>query len=447
MDKKEIVIIGGGLAGCEAAWQVARRGIAVRLFEMRPEQHTPAHQTDLLAELVCSNSLKSMSPDSATFLLQQEMRSLHSLLIHAADECRVPAGQALAVDRRRFSQQITDTLSRSPLIEVVRQECEEIPSSGVAIIASGPLTSDRLSQALAQWAGSEHLSFYDAISPIVEADSLDYGIIFAASRYDKGGQDYLNCPMDAAEFQRFFEALCSAETVATRDFETPKYFEACLPLEELARRGKETLLFGPLKPVGLLDPRTGKRPHAVIQLRKENLLSDSYNLVGCQNHMRFAQQKKVFQLVPGMEKAEFLRYGQIHRNTFIDGPRLLQATLQSRKDPRILFAGQLCGVEGYLESIATGLVAGIQAACLVLGETPRPFPADTACGSLCRYVAESETRHFQPMNITFGLLPPSQESGKIRKRDKKERRVRQIQGALDQLGEFQKEYPPLQMDR
>ncbi len=439
----EIRVIGGGLAGCEAAWQIARRGLPVRLFEMRPEKTTPAHQSEDLAELVCSNSLKSMSPDSATFLLQEELRRLQSLLIRVADETRVPAGQALAVDRVLFRRRVTEILSATPGIELRREEVTSLAGPGIVLVASGPLTSDRLSRSLLEWAGQDHLYFYDAISPIVEVDSLDFRIVFAASRYDKGEGDYLNCPMDREEFERFFEALISAERVPLRDFEAPRFFEACLPLEELARRGKETLLFGPLKPVGLTDPRTGRRPHAVLQLRRENLQSDAFNLVGCQNHMKFGDQQRVFRLIPGMENARFLRFGQIHRNTFIDAPRLLQPTLQSRKEERVFFAGQISGVEGYLESIATGLMAGVHAACLASEGTPASFPETTACGSLCRYLSSAEVRPYQPANMTFGLLPPPAEQGRQRIRDKKERRRRQVQDALLCLNSFIRDYPPL----
>lgn len=443
---QEVTVVGGGLAGCEAAWQLARRHVPVCLYEMRPAQNTPAHRTDRLAELVCSNSLKSMSTDSATFLLQEELRRMHSLLIRTADECRVPAGQALAVDRDLFSSKVTQTIGQTPGIRLIREELPEIPPSGIVILACGPLVSERLAQALHAWCGEEYLYFYDAISPIVESDSLDHRTVFAASRYGKGGDDYLNCPMDPEEFERFYDALCSATTVPFRDCEKPQYFEACLPLEELARRGKETLLFGPLKPVGLVDPRTGRRPHAVLQLRRESLIHDAYNLVGCQNHMKFAEQQRVFRLIPGMEQAEFLRFGQVHRNTFLNAPRLLLPTLQARKDPRLFFAGQICGVEGYLESIATGLVAGVQAAYLFQGGTPEAFSPHTACGCLCRYVAEADGDRFQPMNITFGVLPAPEDSAGKRRQDKRERRRKQVEGMLERLDAFQKTYPPLQPD-
>ena len=439
--KTPVTIIGGGLSGCEAAYQLARRGIPVSLFEMRPTLPTPAHQTDYLAEVVCSNSFKSESPDTASYLIKEELRSLGSLLIAVAEECRVPAGSALAVDRARFSERVTYIIEALDEVTVFRQEVTEIPKHGIVIVASGPLTSHRFSVNLAEYTGSDHLYFYDAISPIVDAHSLDHSRIFSASRYAKGGDDYLNCPMSEDEYARFYDELIEAATVSFKEFEQEAFFEACLPLEELARRGRNTLAFGPLKPVGLVDPLTGQRPFAVLQLRKENLMSDSYNLVGCQNHMRFGEQKRVFRLVPGLEQAEFLRYGQVHRNTYINSPRILKSTLQSRREPRVLFAGQISGVEGYVECVATGLVAGINAAQLSRGSDPLELPATTACGSLCRYIARSDPKNFQPMNTTFGLLPPVPKTLRRQLREKRKRRLYQVQSALDALGEFQARHP------
>jgi len=406
-------VIGGGLAGSEAAFQAARAGLRVILYEMRPQRRTPAHQTGLLAELVCSNSLKSEEPHTAPWLLKQELRRLGSLLLEAADGCRVPGGQALAVDRQAFAARVTEALSTCRNIEIRRQEVTRIPEDGLVIIASGPLTSEALAAEIARLTGAERLFFYDAISPIVSADSLDYQKIFRASRYGKsleGGADYLNCPLDRRQYERFVDALLAAETVAPHIPEDDaRYFEACLPIEELARRGRDALRFGPMKPTGLVDPRTGRRPWAVVQLRQENLRADSYNLVGFQNHLRFSEQARVLRLIPGLERAEFLRFGRIHRNTYINAPALLEAGLQLKRNPAILFAGQIAGVEGYLEAIATGLIAGRHAAALARGRPPAPPPPETALGSLCRYVAGADPAHYQPANITFDLLPPLEE--------------------------------------
>jgi methylenetetrahydrofolate--tRNA-(uracil-5-)-methyltransferase len=428
----DVTVIGGGLAGCEAAWQAARAGLRVRLCEMRPARPTGAHTSDRLGELVCSNSLKSDQAATAPHLLKQELRRLGSLLIRVADEVRVPAGHALAVDRERFAARLTEEIARAPRIELVREEVRELPAEGIAVVATGPLTSEALSEAIAAFAGREHLYFYDAISPIVDATTLDRSRLFGASRYGRGGDDYLNAPMTREEYLAFYEALVGAESVPLHAFEKTLYFEGCLPLEELARRGVDTLRFGPMKPVGLVDPRTGRRAYAVVQLRLENLMADSYNLVGFQNHLRFPEQKRVFRLIPGLAEAEFLRFGQIHRNTFIQSPRVLGATLQTRREPRLLFAGQICGVEGYVESIATGLVAGINAARLFRGLEPVTPPAATACGSLVRYIAHADPARFQPANISFGLLPPA--SGDVaRVRDRKERHARQVAEALAAL--------------
>lgn len=428
MDKEKITVIGGGLAGAEAALQLARRGIAVDLYEMRPTHKTPAHQTGHLAELVCSNSLKSDREFSAPWLLKEEMRRIGSPLLEIARRCAVPAGHALAVDRDLFAAQVTATVAQEPLINLKREEVLKIPAMGIVIIASGPLTSDVLAASIQDLTGSERLFFYDAISPIVDAATLDRSIIFSASRYDVSlpifaesaisaahnpGQstpesdgDYLNCPMSREEYQKFHDALMAADSVVRHEFEDVKYFEACLPLEELARRGRDTLRFGPMKPVGLTDPRTGRRPYAVVQLRKENQRADSYNLVGFQNHLKFGEQKRILRMIPGLEQAEVLRYGQIHRNTYVNAPALLNATLQLRNHPRIFFAGQICGVEGYVESIATGMLAGRFAAEMVAGVESVPLPRATALGSLCHYITHADPKNYQPANIAFDLLPP-----------------------------------------
>ncbi|MGC2196955.1 MAG: methylenetetrahydrofolate--tRNA-(uracil(54)-C(5))-methyltransferase (FADH(2)-oxidizing) TrmFO, partial [Terriglobales bacterium] len=409
-------IIGAGLAGSEAAWQCARRGIAVELCEMRPARSTPAHQTADFAELVCSNSLKSDSVNTAPWLLKEEMRRAGSLLLEIARACAVPAGHALAVDRTTFAARVTEELSREPLITIRREEVVRVDEGEITVIASGPLTSDSLAAEigrLSQGGGNTessaavpaHLYFYDSISPIVEADSIDMAKVYLAARYDKGTADYINCPMSNEEYDRFYDALESAESVEERDWEKLNYFESCLPIEEIARRGRDTLRFGPMKPVGLRDPRTGKPPYAVVQLRQENLRADSYNLVGFQNHLKFGDQARVLRLIPGLENARFLRYGQIHRNTYINGPTLLRDTLQMKAHPRVLFAGQICGVEGYVESIATGLMAGVHAAALASGADPVAPPRASAFGSLVHYVMQADPRHFQPANITFDLLP------------------------------------------
>jgi methylenetetrahydrofolate--tRNA-(uracil-5-)-methyltransferase len=399
-----ITVIGGGLAGSEAAYQIAQHGQRVRLFEMRPLRQTPAHRTDQLAEIVCSNSLKSDQPYNASWLLKEELRRLGSILIQIADSVRVPAGSALAVDRERFAARVTEVISNQPNIELVREEARDIPNDGVVVIASGPLTSEHLSQSIRKFCGSEHLYFYDAISPIVDADSIDRSKTYRASRYGKAADDYVNCPMERDEYTAFYEALLAAESVAIHDFEEAHYFESCLPIEELARRGPDTLRFGPMRPVGLESPATGRTPYAVVQLRQEDLMQSSYNIVGFQNHLKFTEQKRIFRMIPGLENAEFLRLGQIHRNTYINAPQTLLPTLAAREDARIFFAGQLAGTEGYVENVASGLVAGINAVRTSRGETPITFPAETAIGALCRYVSTPQ-KHFAPMNINFGLLP------------------------------------------
>ncbi len=429
----DVTVVGGGLAGAEAAWQIARRGLRVRLHEMRPGKPTEAHKTDSLAELVCSNSLKSELPGSAPFLLKEELRQLGSLLLACAERTRVPAGHALAVDRAQFSRAVTEAIERERHIEIVRGEVTGIPAGGIVIVASGPLTSLPLSEAIARFAGTASLYFYDAISPIVDANTIDRTVVFPASRYGKGGDDYLNAPMTQEEYSRFYKALVAAESVPLREFEKAMYFEGCLPLEELARRGVDTLRFGPMKPVGLTDPRTGRRPYAAVQLRMENLMADSCNLVGFQNHLRFPEQSRVFRLIPGLEHAEFLRYGQIHRNTYIQAPALLGPTLQTKLKPDLLFAGQICGVEGYVESIATGLLAGINASRLARGIPTLTPPRETACGSLVHYIAHAAPGHFQPANISFGLLPDAGPELKKRIRDRKARHEWQVAQALDVL--------------
>jgi methylenetetrahydrofolate--tRNA-(uracil-5-)-methyltransferase len=407
-----VIVIGGGLAGTEAAWQLARRGVPVELFEMRPVRTTDAHQTDHLAELVCSNSLKSDREPSASWLLKEELRRLGSLLIDIAGNTRVPGGQALTVDRVVFADRVTRAIESDRWIQVRREEIAEIDDSRVVIVASGPLTSDALAASIGRLTGADRLFFFDSISPIVDAHTIDRSIVFAASRYDKtleAGEsegDYLNCPFSKAEYERFVDALIAAEDVASHIPNDAPYFEACLPIEEIARRGRDTLRFGPMKPMGLIDPRTGRRPYAAVQLRRENLRADSFNLVGFQNHLRFPEQKRVLRLIPGLENAEFLRFGQIHRNTYINSPALLSATLQLRAHSQVFFAGQISGVEGYVESIATGLAAGLFAADVVCGRAPEPFPRETALGSLCHYVSHADAKHYQPANIAFDLLPP-----------------------------------------
>jgi methylenetetrahydrofolate--tRNA-(uracil-5-)-methyltransferase len=438
---KKVLLIGAGLAGSEAAWQCARRGIAVELFEMRPGRTTPAHQTDHFAELVCSNSLKSESENTAPWLLKEEMRRAGSLLLEIARDTAVPAGHALAVDRAEFSRKVTEAISHEPLITIRREEVTQVAAGQLTVIATGPLTSDALSQEIvrlsldpsrAEAPAPHNLYFYDSISPIVEADSIDMSKVYLAARYDKGSPDYINCPMSKAEYDRFYDALLAAQSVEQKDWEDLNYFESCLPIEEIARRGRDTLRFGPMKPVGLKDPRTGRIPYAAVQLRQENLRADSYNLVGFQNHLKFGEQARVLSLIPGLEYARFLRFGQIHRNTYINSPALLHPTLQMKAHPHVLFAGQICGVEGYVESIATGLMAGINAAALAAGGEPVPPPRATACGSLVHYITQAETKNFQPANITFDLLPALDR----KVRDRKERHRMQCELALREFEEW-----------
>jgi methylenetetrahydrofolate--tRNA-(uracil-5-)-methyltransferase len=431
-----IHIIGGGLAGCEAAWQAARAGCSVVLHEMRPARPTPAHKTGHLAELVCSNSLKTEQEDSAPWLLKQELRLLGSLLLEAAAEARVPGGHALTVDRERFAARVTAAIEAEPRIEVRREEVQAVPD-GIVVIASGPLTSDALAGNIARLTGADRLYFYDAISPIVEADSVDTSIAFRASRYDKSLDstgDYLNCPFDKERYDCFIDALLAAETVSGHIPEDVPYFEACLPVEEIARRGRDTLRFGPMKPMGLIDPRTGRRPYAVVQLRQENLRADSYNLVGFQNHMRYGDQARVLRMIPGLERAEFIRYGQVHRNTYINAPALLTPNLEMKARPGCFFAGQISGVEGYVESIATGLIAGRNAAGFSRENQPFSFPPETALGSLCRYVSGAGPARYQPANITFDLLPPLDEETRLRlRKDKRARHAEVCRRAVEAM--------------
>jgi methylenetetrahydrofolate--tRNA-(uracil-5-)-methyltransferase len=438
-------IIGGGLAGCEAAWQIASAGLPSVLYEMRPVRSTQAHKTDRLAELVCSNSLKSEQENSAPWLLKEELRRIGSLLIDIAQKTRVPAGHALTVDRNNFADEVSRAIERNPLIALRRQEVERLPDDNIVIVATGPLTSDALAGDIARITGSERLFFYDSISPIVDAETIDVSIAFRASRYGKsldGTDDYLNCPFDREQYERFVDALLASASVPAHiaDDKTP-FFEACLPIEEIARRGRDTLRFGPMKPMGLTDPRTGRRPYAVVQLRQEDVRAGSYNLVGFQNHMRFGEQARILRMIPGLVKAEFVRYGQIHRNTYINGPALLGPTLQLRARPEVFFAGQISGVEGYVESIATGLVAGRHAAELAAGEAIRPFPRETAIGSLCAYVSGADATNYQPANITFDLLPQLDEPTRQRLRhDKKARHAEVCRRALQKLDEYKAVY-------
>jgi methylenetetrahydrofolate--tRNA-(uracil-5-)-methyltransferase len=439
--REPIHILGGGLAGSEAAWQAAQRGAFVVLHEMRPRKMTAAHQTGGLAELVCSNSLKSEQESTAPWLLKEELRRCGSLLLRAAEKARVPGGHALTVDRERFSAEVTAAIAGEPAIVVLREEATAIPRGGIVVVATGPLTSEALANDIARATGADRLYFYDSISPIVDAGTVDMSVAFWASRYDKsatGTDDYLNCPLDREQYERFVDALLGAgeATAHIAEDQTP-FFEACLPIEELARRGRETLRFGPMKPMGLADPRTGKRPWAVVQLRQERLRGGAFNLVGFQNHMKFGDQARILRMIPGLENAEFPRFGQMHRNTYINAPALLTPALQLRTRPEMLFAGQISGVEGYVEAIATGLMAGMHAAALASGGTPRALPVATALGSLCRYVSGADPANYQPANITFDLLPPLDEEAHIRlRRDRKGRHAEVCRRALAALEEY-----------
>lgn len=403
----KIAVIGAGLAGSEAAWQIAKLNMQVDLYEMRPKVKTPAHKSANFAELVCSNSLRGAGLENAVGLLKEEMRRMNSLVMEAADRTKVPAGGALAVDRQEFSEYITKKIINHPRINIINEEVTDIPCLGAAtVVAGGPLASPALSDAIAAMTGGEYLYFYDAAAPIVTFDSLNMDKAYKASRYDKGDDDYINCPMNREEYEIFWNALVNAEKTPTRDFEKAIFFEGCMPVEELARRGVDTLRYGPLKPVGLKHPITGERPYAVVQLRQDNFAASLYNIVGFQTHLKWPEQKRVFQLIPGLDRAEFVRYGVMHRNTFMNSPRLLEPTLQMKTDPNLFFAGQMTGVEGYIESAAAGLVAGVNAARVAFGKAPLIFPSDTAHGALCRYITSANAKEFQPMNINFGLLPP-----------------------------------------
>ena len=436
MNADQINVVGGGLAGVEAAWQAARLGAQVNLYEMRPEKQTPAHRTDKLAEIVCSNSLKSDEPGTTSYLLKEELRQGGSLVLSAAAETRVPAGAALAVDREKFAELITEQIANEPRISLIREEVTKIPEDEITIIATGPLSSDALTTEIMKLTGSDQMYFYDAIAPIVAADSIDTTVAFRAARYDKGGDDYLNCPFDEEQYARFYAELLEAKSVPLQRFEETRWFEACLPIEELGRRGVDTLRFGPMKPVGLRDPRTGREPYAAVQLRQENLMADAYSLVGFQNHLRYGEQARVLRLIPGLQNAEFLQFGQIHRNTYICSPRVLQATMQMRERPNLFFAGQITGVEGYVESVAMGWLAGVNAARLTAGMELLEAPAGSATGALAHYVSHADAKNFQPVNITFALLPPLPELTRRKARRKRERRELQVELALKEWAEW-----------
>ena len=471
-------VVGGGLAGVEAAWQAAELGAKVRLYEMRPVMQTPAHRTDKLAEIVCSNSLKTDEPGTAPYLLKEELRRGRSLVMEAAEATRVPAGAALSVDRIKFAEIITSRIEQNPNIEIIREEVVSLSNAergtrnaefvdgsperdsqpvgdgdsnsafrvphsaldgsalGPTIVATGPLTSDALTASIMEFTGDDQLYFYDAIAPIVAADSIDMSIAFKAARYDKGGDDYINCPMDREQYETFVSELMAAKSVPLKRFEETRWFESCLPIEEIARRGVETLRFGPMKPKGLRDPRTGEEPYACVQLRQENLMADAFGLVGFQNHLRYGEQARVLRLIPGLENAEFLQFGQIHRNTFINSPKILNEDLSTRKNPLLFFAGQITGVEGYVESVATGWLAGINAVRAIRGEPMLTAPLTSAIGALCRYVSNVETKNFQPVNITFGLLEPLPVELRKKHRNKRERHVVQVERALKDWDEF-----------
>ncbi|RSD28034.1 FADH(2)-oxidizing methylenetetrahydrofolate--tRNA-(uracil(54)-C(5))-methyltransferase TrmFO [Mesobacillus subterraneus] len=433
MTEAIVNVVGAGLAGSEAAWQLAERGIKVRLYEMRPVKQTPAHHTDKFAELVCSNSLRANTLTNAVGVLKEEMRKLNSVIIGAADACAVPAGGALAVDRHEFAAHVTKSVKEHPNVTVINEEITEIPE-GPTIIATGPLTSPALSQQLKELTGEEYLYFYDAAAPIIEKDSIDMNKVYLKSRYDKGEAAYLNCPMTEEEFDRFYEALIAAETVPLKEFEKEIFFEGCMPIEVMAQRGRKTMLFGPMKPVGLEDPKTGKRPFAVVQLRQDDAAGTLYNIVGFQTHLKWGPQKEVLRLIPGLENAEIVRYGVMHRNTFINSPKVLKATYQFRNREDLFFAGQMTGVEGYVESAASGLVAGINAARLVAGEEPVDFPHETAMGSMARYITTTSAKNFQPMNANFGLFPELPEKIK----GKQERNEKHASRALGTIQKFVK---------
>lgn len=430
MREGRLLIIGGGLAGCEAAWQAAHRGVSVTLFEMKPKRFSEAHHSPLLGELVCSNSLKSEVLDTAPGLLKEELRRLDSLVIRSADQSRVPAGTALAVDREMFARLITEALEGKEEVEIVREEVTTIPSEGMVIIASGPLTSDALATAITELTHSRSLAFYDAISPIVTADSINFEIAFKESRYGKGGADYVNCPMNREEYYHFVEAVRQGQKVPLRNFEKAMPFEGCLPIEDLAERGDDTLAFGPMKPVGLIDPRTGEQPFAVVQLRHENKEGTLFNIVGFQTKLTHPEQERIFRLIPGLERADFARHGSLHRNTFIDAPRILNNNLRLKSDPRIFFAGQITGVEGYMESTAMGFLAGVNATRSLKRQEIVFPPKTTAMGALVGHITNVFARDYQPMNINFGLFPPLVGTGRKRERRRfiAERALRELEG-------------------
>ncbi|MGG4443386.1 FADH(2)-oxidizing methylenetetrahydrofolate--tRNA-(uracil(54)-C(5))-methyltransferase TrmFO [Brevibacillus fortis] len=434
MSQPTITVVGAGLAGSEAAWQIAQAGVKVKLYEMRPKTQTPAHHTDKFAELVCSNSLRANTLTNAVGVLKEEMRRLNSVIIDSADRCAVPAGGALAVDRHEFAAHVTDAVRNHPLVEVISEEITEIPD-GIVVVATGPLTSPALSQQLKELTGEEYLYFYDAAAPIIEKDSIDMNKVFVASRYDKGEAAYLNCPMTEEEFNRFYDALISAETVPLKEFEKEIFFEGCMPIEVLAKRGHKTMTFGPMKPVGLVDPRTGKKSYAVVQLRQDNSAATLYNIVGFQTHLKWPDQKRVFSLIPGLENCEIVRYGVMHRNTFINSPKLLNPTYQYKDRETLFFAGQMTGVEGYVESAASGLLAGINAARLAKGEELIVLPPETIMGSMARYITTADLKHFQPMNANFGLVPEWPE----RIRDKRVKNEKLAERALDTIQNFTQE--------
>ncbi|WP_397351708.1 MULTISPECIES: FADH(2)-oxidizing methylenetetrahydrofolate--tRNA-(uracil(54)-C(5))-methyltransferase TrmFO [Paenibacillus] len=430
--EQQVTVIGAGLAGSEAAWQIASRGVRVKLYEMRPVVKTPAHHTDKFAELVCSNSLRANGLANAVGVLKEEMRMLNSLVLGAADRHAVPAGGALAVDRDGFSGEITSTLHQHPLIEVVNEELTSLPEDGIVVVATGPLTSPALSEQIKALMGEEYFYFYDAAAPIIEKDSIDMNKVYLASRYDKGEAAYLNCPMTEEEFDVFYEALITAEVAQLKEFEKEIYFEGCMPIEVMMKRGKQTALFGPMKPVGLVNPHTGELPHAVVQLRQDNAAGTLYNLVGFQTHLKWGEQKRVFSLIPGLENAEFVRYGVMHRNTFINSPKLLRPTYQFKERPNLFFAGQMTGVEGYVESAASGLIAGMNAAKAALGQELVVLPVETTLGSMAQYITTADFKHFQPMNANFGLLPKLE----TRIRNKKEKNEALANRALDGIAKF-----------
>ncbi|MCT7867683.1 MAG: methylenetetrahydrofolate--tRNA-(uracil(54)-C(5))-methyltransferase (FADH(2)-oxidizing) TrmFO [Lactobacillus iners] len=429
---EKVTVIGGGLAGSEATWQLAKRGIEVDLYEMRPVKMTPAHETGNLSELVCTNSMRSNQLSNAVGLLKEEMRQLDSLIMRVADETAVPAGGALAVDRDSFSKKITQIINELPNVHVHNEEIKDIPKEGINIIATGPLTSDSLATKIKEFCGSETLHFFDAAAPIITAESIDYNIVYKKSRYDKGEAAYLNCPMDKEQFVNFYNNLITAETAELHEFEKNNVFEGCMPIEVMAKRGEKTMLFGPLKPVGLEDPKTGKLPYAVVQLRQDNASASMYNIVGFQTHLKFGEQKRVFSLIPGLANAVFVRYGKMHRNTYISSPEVLNSTYETKLCENLFFAGQMTGVEGYVESAGSGLVAGINASLRAIGESPIVFPKNTAIGSMANYITSTSAKNFQPMNASYSLMPQLEK--KIR--NKQERHLMQSKIALDELNEF-----------